>query len=59
MSPSSADITSKLISAFERMMRENDYFAPLDPDLLTAYATNNGNVTYEETNDIWALGNLY
>jgi len=40
------------------MMHEKDYLAPLDPDMLAAYASGNYKVAYDESNDIWALGQI-
>ena len=38
------------------MLREKDYFAPLDPNLMAAYEKNNYDVSYESADDVWALG---
>ena len=40
------------------MMREKDYLAPLDPDLLTAFAGAATSAPFEESADVWALGLL-
>jgi serine/threonine protein kinase len=45
-----------LENSFQRMMQENDYFAPLDPDMMSAYSSHNSNVQFYESHDIWALG---
>jgi hypothetical protein len=38
------------------MTHEKDFLAPLEPDLLTAFAFGNHNVSFEESGDVWALG---
>lgn len=43
-------------SCYERMVTENDYFAPLDQQLLKNYSVNNPVDEYSFENDIWSLG---
>ena len=38
------------------MLREKDYFAPLDPNMMQAYSLNNFDLIYESSDDVWALG---
>lgn len=38
------------------MLREKDFFAPLDPNMIQAYADNKYNGNYESSDDVWALG---
>jgi len=38
------------------MLREKDYLAPLDPNLMQTYEKNNYDVVYESADDVWALG---
>ena len=38
------------------MLREKDYLAPLDPNLMQTYEKNNYEVGYESADDVWALG---
>lgn len=43
-------------SAYDRMMVESDYLAPLDPDLLNKFEQQVDSIQYHESSDIWALG---
>lgn len=47
---------SRYGSCYERMLMENDYFAPLDPELLLKYKQNNPIDEYEFYSDVWAFG---
>lgn len=38
------------------MLREKDFFAPLDQNLIQSYAENKYSGTYESPDDVWALG---
>lgn len=49
-------LLSGINNCYRRMMEENDYFAPLDPDMMIAYGNGDVNVKYYESHDIWALG---
>ena len=43
-------------SAYDRMMVESDYLAPLDPDLLAKFDQQVTSIQYHESSDVWALG---
>ena len=49
-------LLSGLENCYQRMIQENDYFAPLDPDMMIAYSNQNMNVQFYESHDVWALG---
>ena len=51
-------MASELTSAYDRMLHENEYLAPLDPDLLARLEQKVNYVQYHESSDIWAFGKL-
>lgn len=51
-------ILSKLTSAYDRMLHESEYLAPLDPELLSKLEQKVNYVQYHESADVWAFGRL-
>lgn len=47
---------SRYKSCYERMIMENDYFAPLDPNMLLKFKQNNPIDEYDYECDVWSLG---